>query len=309
MDHNLFDISAVTSLATILAGCGLALAAFHALIRWSLRAPKVAERSTPGTLGLPYMEAHIATANGKQLFAWFVPAPAQGPAPALAVVHGWGGNMETMLPLALPLHHAGYALLFFDARSHGRSDQDSFSSMPRFAEDLDHALDWLKWQPGVDPRRVGVVGHSVGAAAALLAASRRDDVAAVVSIAAFSHPQTMMRRLLASWHVPYVPFGWYVLLYVQHVIGHRFDDIAPINTIVRVRSPVLLVHGTEDVTVPVAEAEALHARRGEKRGGLLLVKGSHDSYEELDSQIGDVVYFLDRANNVEGSIEGLCETS
>lgn len=295
MDHYLFDISVVKNLTMILAGCGLALAAFHALIRWSLRAPKVAERSTPGALGLPYTEEHISTANGKQLFAWFIPAVAQGPSPALAVLHGWGGNMETMLPLALPLHRAGYALLFFDARSHGRSDQDSFSSMPRFAEDLDHALDWLKWQPGVDPRRVGVVGHSVGAAAALLAASRRDDVAAVVSIAAFSHPQTMMRRLLASWHVPYVPFGWYVLLYVQHVIGHRFDDIAPINTVVRVRCPVLLVHGTADVTVPVAEAEALHTRRGEERGGLLLVKGGHDSYEELDSQIGDVVGFLDKA--------------
>jgi hypothetical protein len=46
----------------------------------------------------------------------------------------------------------------------------------------------------------------------------------------------------------------------------------------------------------VAEAEALHARRREGQVGLLLVKGSHDSYEELDSQIGDVVDFLDRAN-------------
>ena len=32
------------------------------------------------------------------------------------------------------------------------SDADSFSSMPRFAEDLDHALDWLARQPEVDPR-------------------------------------------------------------------------------------------------------------------------------------------------------------
>jgi len=298
-------LSVVKYLGLILAGCGLALAAFHALVRWSLRAPQVAESSTPGTLELAYTEQHIPTANGKQLFAWFVPAPVPGQSPVLAVVHGWGGNMETMLPLALPLHRAGYALLFFDARSHGASDQDSFSSMPRFAEDLDHALDWLKWQPGIDPRRVGVIGHSVGAAAALLAASRRDDVSAVVSIAAFSHPQTMMRRMLASWHVPYVPFGWYILRYVQHVIGHRFDDIAPINTIVRVRCPVLLVHGAADITVPVAEAEALYARRGEMPGGLLLVKGSHDSYEELEKQLGDVIDFLDRANEV--ALDGSCE--
>jgi pimeloyl-ACP methyl ester carboxylesterase len=278
----------------LLAGFGLLVVVFNALIRWSLRAPKVVEQSTPGTMGLDYSETHISTANEKQLFAWFIPAPGPGVSPALTVLHGWGGNAETMLPLVAPLHRAGYALLLFDARSHGRSDLDTFSSMPRFAEDIEHAVGWLKCQPGVDPKRVGVVGHSVGAAAAMLAASRRDDLAAVVSIAAFAHPETVMRRLLATWRVPYIPFGWYVLRYIQHVIGYRFDDIAPLNTIGRIRCPVLLVHGTEDAIVPVEEAQALHARCN-RAGRLLLVKGSHDSYEDLERQIGDVIVFLDDA--------------
>lgn len=285
------------NLLMLLAGCGLAVAGFHALIRWSLRAPRIMEQSTPGAKGLKYSEAQIPGANGKRLFAWFIPAPGAGMAPALAVLHGWGGNAETMLPLAGPLHRAGYALLFIDARSHGRSDMDTFSSMPRFAEDLEHALSWLKWQPGVDSRRIGLVGHSVGGAAALLAASRRDDLVAVVCIAAFAHPKTVMRRLLAAWRVPYVPFGWYILQYVQHVIGHRFDDIAPLNTIGRLRCPVLLVHGSEDATVPVAEAQALYARHCGAADRLLVVKGSHDSYEDLERQIGDLTGFLDEAMN------------
>lgn len=283
------------SLLLLLVACGLVVAAFHALIRWSLRAPRVAEQSTPGAMGLKYSETRILTANGKQLFAWYIPASGPGMAPALAILHGWGGNAETMLPLAAPLHRSGYALLFFDARGHGRSDPDTFSSMPRFSEDMEHALSWLKCQPGVDPGRVGVVGHSVGAAAALLVATRRDDLAAVVSIAAFAHPETVMRRLLAAWRVPYVPFGWYILHYVQRTIGHRFDDIAPINTIRRIRCPVLLVHGTEDTTVPVAEARMLYASRGGAAGSLLLVKGSHDRYEDLERQIGDMLVFLDDA--------------
>lgn len=278
----------------LMAGFGVAVAAFNALVRWSLRAPKVVGRSTPGTMGLTYSETRIPTANGKRISAWLIPAPAPGASPALAVIHGWGGNAGTMLSLAGPLHRAGYALLLFDARSHGRSDPDTFSSLPRFAEDIEHAVDWLKCQPGVDPGRVGVVGHSVGAAAAMLAASRRSDLAAVVSIAAFAHPETVMRRLLATRHVPYLPFGWYILRYVQHVIGYRFDDIAPLNTIGRIRCPVLLVHGTGDAMVPVAEAHALHARCNRK-DRLLLVKGSHDRYEDLERQIGDVVVFLDDA--------------
>lgn len=280
-------------LLLITAGCGLLFVSFNALIRLSLRAPRVTENSTPGAMGLPFSEVEILTANGKRLFAWFIPAPGAGRVPALAVLHGWGGNAGTMLPLAMPLHQAGYALLFFDVRSHGRSDADTFSSLPRFAEDLDHALNWLKLQPGVDSKRIGVIGHSVGAAAALLAASRRDDLAAVVSIAAFMHPSSVMRRLLASWHVPYVPVGWYILHYVQFVIGYRFDDIAPINTVGRSGCPVLLVHGSEDAMVPVAEAHALYARHRGERDRLLLVKGSHDSYEDLERKVGDLIEFLD----------------
>lgn len=282
------------SLVLILAACGLVLVAANTLIRWSLRAPRVLEHTSPATLGLAYSEIRIPTANRKQLFAWFVPVPGAGPAPALVVLHGWGGNAETMLPLAAPLHRAGYALLFVDARSHGRSDPDTFSSMPRFAEDIEHALDWLEKQPGIDRKRIGLVGHSVGAAAAMLAASRRDGLAAVVGIAAFAHPDAVMRRMLGAWRVPYIPFGWYVLRYVQYVIGFRFDDIAPLNTLGRVRCPVLLVHGTEDAMVPVAEARALHARYPDTCR-LLLVKGSHDFYDDLERQIGDVVDFLDGA--------------
>ena len=276
-----------------LVGTGMMFVAFHALIRWSLRAPRVREQSTPATAGLDYSEERILTANEKQLFAWFIPAPGSRVAPALVIAHGWGGNAETMLPLAGPLHRAGYALVIFDARNHGRSDPDTFSSMPRFAEDIDQIVDWLKLRPGVDPKRIGVLGHSVGAAAALLAASRRRDLAAVVSVAAFAHPGTVMRRLLASKRVPYVPLGWYVLQYIQHVIGYRFDDIAPLNTIGRVRCPVLLIHGSDDLVVPVADARALYARLQGQPGRLLVVDGSHDSYEDSPRQIEELISFLD----------------
>ena len=111
-----------------------------------------------------------------------------GERPAVILLHGWGGNAETLLPLARPLHEADFAVLLFDARCHGRSDEDSFTSLPRFAEDLEHAFDWLQRQRQVNHRQIAVLGHSVGAGAALLMASRRSEIAAVASIAAFSHP-------------------------------------------------------------------------------------------------------------------------
>ena len=154
--------------------------ALHRAIRRGLAAPRIVGQQTPGAL--PWRAVDIPTVRGLKLFGWQITA-GEG-APSLVILHGWGGNAEVMLPLARPLHAAGYGLLFIEARNHGRSDPDDFSSLPRFAEDLEAAIDWLQHQPGTDPQRVGVIGHSVGAAAALLCASRRQDLAAVVSVSA-----------------------------------------------------------------------------------------------------------------------------
>lgn len=267
--------------------------ALNAAIRFSLRPARIPEQSTPQALGLAFAAVSIPTANGKRLHAWLIEAA--GKAPALVVLHGWGGNAEMMLPLALPLHRAGYALLFIDARNHGASDSDTFSSLPRFAEDLEHALDWLRCQPGGGHRQLGVIGHSVGAGAALLAASRRRDIVAVVSLSAFAHPETMMRRWLASKAIPLWPLGIYVLAYVQRVIGYCFDQIAPCSTIGGVQCPVLLVHGSRDATVPPQDARLIHAARAHPAVQLLILEGGHDEIQDIDETKRHLLAFLVQA--------------
>jgi len=267
-----------------------------AVLRWaihrSLAPERVVETRSPAAVGLHFQDVCMPTENGKSLCGWLVPAHRPGRVPAVVLLHGWGGNAETMLPLAPPLHEAGFAVLLIDARCHGKSDADSFSSMPRFAEDLGHAIDWLKRRDDIAPQFIAAVGHSVGAAAALLAASRRDDIAAVVSIAAFTHPRAMMRHWFAGKGIPYMPVGWLLLRYVEWTIGHRFDDIAPIHTIKRLRCPTLLVHGAEDTTVPVSAAHAIHAARSGDHVRLQVVAGSHDDYTDLDREMPALVDFL-----------------
>ena len=73
------------------------------------------------------------------------------------------------------------------------------------------AQEFCKEQPEADRARLGVLGHSVGAGAALLVASRQPGLRAVVSIAAFAHPARMMRRWLAAKRIPYHPFGALIL--------------------------------------------------------------------------------------------------
>ena len=281
-------------LATLVAGLALLRALGHRGIRAGLAAPRIPHDRTPAALDLAFETVRIDTANRRRLHAWLIaPAADSGtPHPAVIVMHGWGGNAAMMLPLARPLHEAGFAALFIDARGHGASDDDGFASLPRFAEDLEHAVDWLAARPEVDAGRIALLGHSVGAGAALLVASRRPDVKAVASVAAFSHPASMMRRWLATKRIPEWPVGRYVLRYVQRTIGHRFDDIAPVNTIARVRCPVLLVHGADDDVVPLDDAHRIFAARQHDAVELLVLGGRHDAFADLEQHMERLVGFL-----------------
>ncbi len=205
-------------------------------------------------------------------------------------MHGWGANAGTMWPVVLPLHAAGFAVLLIDARCHGRSDNKAFTSRPRFAEDIAAGLAWLRLQPEIAADRLALLGHSVGAAASLLHASRHHDVRAVVSLSAFAHPREVMRSFMAEKRVPYPVLGWYVMRHVQRVIGVSFDEIAPLNTLPRVSCPTLLVHGRRDTVVPINDAHRLLAACSRTR--FLLVDGDHDLRSALVPHAQTLTDFL-----------------
>ncbi len=256
------------------------------------RAPRNIEHSDPGRVGLPFRELWIPTVSGKQLFAWLLPRP--GSTDTVIVLHGWGGNAELMLPLALPFYQAGMNVLLLDARNHGRSDKDSFSSLPRFAEDIGKAVDWVRSQPALPSDRIILLGHSLGAGACLLEASRRGDIHAVISISAFAHPEWMMQRYLARVPIP-MPLTALILRYVQWVIGHRFDEIAPIRSVCRINCPVLLVHGKEDKTVPIEDMRAIREHCPRPHLSFLEIEGAdHDSVEQIEQHGAQLLAFLQR---------------
>lgn len=281
---------------TYLTGTALTLALltslFLAALHLGFRAPRIRECGTPADLGMKYEAVKIQTVSGKQLFAWWLPVP--GADSSLIILHGWGGNAELMLPMALPFQHAGINVLLVDARNHGNSDADTFSSLPRFAEDLDHAIDWLRQRRPESARRVALLGHSVGAGAALLSASRQKHIDAVISVSAFAHPEWMMKRFLRRFHLP-GPITGLILGYVQWIIGHRFSDIAPVHSVCRIDCPILLVHGRADSTVPVEDARAIAAGCPESRITLLEIdEAEHDSVEKIEQHGIELVRFLQR---------------
>lgn len=256
------------------------------ILKRTLAPPQREQPHTPADLGLPEEEVELTSATGTELKAWFLPVG--GTAPAVVVLHGWGANASLMLPLAPHLHRVGFNALFLDARNHGRSEHDDFVSMPRFAEDLDVAVEWLTSRR--DVTSIGVIGHSVGAGAAILAASRSDQFDAVVSVAAFAHPGEAMAE-----GPPFSQFPTAVqrrlFRTMEKTIGFRFDDIAPRERVALVDAPVMLVHGGADTTVTPRHFEELVERAPEAET-LLVEDADHASLDAFEPHIHQILGFL-----------------
>jgi alpha-beta hydrolase superfamily lysophospholipase len=228
------------------------------------------------------------------LRGWLIEAMPQpgatGPRGAALIVHGWGGSAADMLPVAEPLLDAGLHVLLLDTRCHGRSDDAGFSSMPTFADDIRDALVWLRRLPQVDPTRIVLVGHSVGAGACLFVAADDPRIAAVVTLASMADPHEFMTDRMRG-RLP-GPLTALALRYVERVIGHRFAEFSPIHTIGRVRAPILLLHGGRDTTVSISDAHRLHAQAPDHSTLVVLPEADHNSVEELSGARPALLGFL-----------------
>jgi pimeloyl-ACP methyl ester carboxylesterase len=257
------------------------------------RVQRVALELGPSDFGLDAEDVTITGPNHRALRGWFVVAPGDDrPRPAVLVIHGWNSAASLMLPIASLVHAAGAHALFLDARCHGRSDGDRFASMPRFAEDIDAGLRWLRDDARVMPCCVVLLGHSVGAGASLLAASRDLRVAGVVSIAAMAHPGTLMRANMRARGVP-APLITLILREIERTVGLPFDSFAPISTISRIRAPVLLVHGGRDNVVPPTDATRLARASAGRAQQLVVPEADHASLDAFLLAAPGVTSFIE----------------
>lgn len=262
-------------------------------LHFAYRPPRALEIHTPADHDIPYQNLSLTTPGGNHLSAWFLSASHD--APVIAIMHGWGASSGLMLPLAIPLYQRGFNILMLDARNHGHSASEGHSSLPRFAEDLHIAIEYLQSHTEKYNGQIILMGHSVGAGAVLFEASMRRDITAVVSLSAFAHPDWVMRRQLQRYPLPSFALTA-ILQYIQWIIGISFARIAPMNTACNIQCPVLLVHGDNDRMVPLSDAYAIQKHCPNKTLPLLLIEGGgHNASNKIRHHIDDVLAFLKKA--------------
>lgn len=157
-------------------------------------APKIIRPQEPKK-PYPYLEEEVSLENqsANVKLAGTLTLPEQGgPFPAVVLITGSGAqdrNEEVFghrpfLILADHLTRNGIAVLRMDDRGVDGSTGDiDESTSEDFARDILTGVAYLKNRKGIDPKKIGLVGHSEGGLIAPIAASQSEDVAFIVMMA------------------------------------------------------------------------------------------------------------------------------
>jgi uncharacterized protein len=242
---------------------------------------------TPARFGLAYEEVRFPSrAPGIELAGWLIPYP--GAQRAVILLHGHTSSRSTEFAGRFPelgaaLYARGFTVLMFDQRGHGASGGQHTGLGSLEHDDIAGALDWLSTQ-GFAPERIGVLGVSVGGAAAVRAAADNPAIAALVLD---STPASMLPVVQGQWAAASGLPDFFLpttLIFARLRFGTDLEAAPPIAQIGRLASrPTLLIHGEADELVPVSDAMALTAALAGAE--LWLVpNGGHDLNYNADPQ-------------------------
>lgn len=225
---------------------------------------------------------------------WHEPVRALHPAPAVVLCHGFTGHKSESHRLFVStgraLARSGIGALRFDFRGSGDSAGESETmTVAGEVADARAALAYLQDRAGVDGKRIGLLGLSLGGMIAALTLPLEPDIRAVSLWNPVADPEGVARRRrtersdrelvscgVADYH------GWAV----GPAFLRELPELRPVESLVSGGRPVLIVLGDQDESVPNAEglryADTL--RKGEVPVDVEIIKGGGHTFESLDTK-------------------------
>jgi pimeloyl-ACP methyl ester carboxylesterase len=253
------------------------------------------ETRSPAEYGLCFEEASFPARDGLTLRGWWIPA--QDSHRAVIFLHGHGGSMDPDVQYAPALHAAGFNVLMFDMRAHGRSAGNVSTVGYLERQDALGAVDFVESR-GIE--RIGLLGFSMGGIVALLTAPVCPPVRAVISDGGPARLRTALMVWAQEHGLPHwlaVPLAWLTLAATSLRVGANQFRYEPVKWVGRIAPrPILFIHGDRDPYLPPEDFEALVAAAGEPKFIWRVPEAGHRTVDQLypDEYRRRVVAFLER---------------
>jgi len=217
----------------------------------------------------PGQVVHLTASDGIQLEGSYWPGR-HADGPAVLLLHGINSSRASFKRHALWLNGLGYTVLAIDLRGHGGSEQVPRSFGLYEARDAAAGLAFLR--KDAPHRRVGIIGTSLGGAAALLGDDGPLPVQAMVLQAVYPDLRRAIKNRITR--VAGSPLAWLGEPLLSYQSWPRYHvppgRIAPAARLSRFNGPVLIIGGGADTNTTVSDTLALYrSARGRKSVWLL----------------------------------------
>jgi len=260
MKRKLVLFSALGILLSLLVGIWLAGSALSKPVPQSIGDPPADLAGRP---------VQFPSESGATIHGWFIPGK-KGKG-AIALMHGVHSNRLSMLDRARFLSHEGFTVLLFDFQAHGESAGKHITFGYLESKDAKAAINFL--QSSASEEKIGLIGVSMGGAAALLASPPLDVNAMILEMVYPTIKQAVSDRLsmrLGKWSGVLTPLLTWQL---KPRLGIDADALRPIDKVGNIRAPKLFIVGAEDQHTTLEESREMFKVASEPKE-LWIVKGA-----------------------------------
>jgi len=191
--------------------------------------PQTDIEATPDEFRLSYKDVYFHSKDGEKLNAWFLHGDKD--APVILYCHGNACNISHLLDYAGLLVEKNLQVFLFDYRGYGKSTGSP--SEKGIYMDAQAAYDYLINVEKIPSERIVLMGHSVGAAAAIDVAIN-NHVRSIIIESAFTSTKDMSKQI----------FPMNMISFLLPANYNNLEKMAEIS------APKLFIHGQDDEIVP-----------------------------------------------------------